>query len=133
MSSAGLFAPRGRAQEAPAPAPSVQLKTPHADEMAEYLELPQIENTSEWCGLEWWAENRKLFPNLARMARQYLGCPATSATVERLFSAVGHAFSKKRRSADADTLADIIFTKMNIGDPKHSADAASAWMDGVDD
>jgi len=49
------------------------------------------------------------------MARQYLGCPATSATaVERLFSQVGISFSQKRQSAQADAVADIIFTKMNV-------------------
>ena len=41
------------------------------------------------------------FPNLEVMARQYLGCPATSATVERLFSKVGVAFSDKRKSSEA--------------------------------
>jgi len=53
-------------------------------------------------------------PNLSVMARQYLGCPATSATVERLFSQVGISFSPKRQSAQAATVADIIFTKMNV-------------------
>ena len=48
------------------------------------------------------------------MARQYLGCPATSATVERLFSAVGLAFSNRRKSSSADTLADMAFTKLNL-------------------
>ena len=54
-------------------------------------------------------------PNLSFMARQYLGCPATSATVERLFSSVGIAFSDKRKRSQADTLSDILFTKMNVG------------------
>ena len=45
---------------------------------------------------------------------QYLGCPATSATVERLFSSVGIAFADKRKRSHADTLSDIIFTKMNV-------------------
>ena len=49
------------------------------------------------------------------MARQYLGCPATSATVERLFSTVGIAYTTKRQSAQADTLADIVFAKVNLG------------------
>ena len=31
------------------------------------------------------------------MARQYLGCPASSASVQRLFSKVGIAFSAKLR------------------------------------
>ena len=45
---------------------------------------------------------------------KYLGCPATSATVERLFSQVGIAYSAKRKSAGADTIADIIFTEQNV-------------------
>ena len=48
------------------------------------------------------------------MAGQYLGCPASSATVERLFSQVGIAFSNRRKSAEAGTIADIIFTKLNV-------------------
>jgi len=50
------------------------------------------------------------------MARQYLGCPATSATVERLFSQVqvGISFSPNRQRAQAATVADIIFTEINV-------------------
>jgi len=48
------------------------------------------------------------------MARQYLGCPATSATVERLFSQVGISFSPNRQRAQAATVADIIFTKIDV-------------------
>jgi len=62
----------------------------------------------------WWEKNAKKFPNLSVMARQYLGCPATSATVERLFSQVGISFSPKRQRAQVATVADIIFTKINV-------------------
>ena len=48
------------------------------------------------------------------MARQYLGCPASSATVERLFSLVGIAFSDKRKSSSASTLESIAFTKLSL-------------------
>ena len=48
------------------------------------------------------------------MARQYLGCPATSATVERLFSKVGIAFSAKRKSSEAATLESLMFTEANL-------------------
>ena len=48
------------------------------------------------------------------MARQYLGCPATSASVERLFSVVGNNFTKKRKNNEASTIADIVFTKVNL-------------------
>ena len=56
----------------------------------------------------------KRFPNLARMARQYHGVPATLATVERLFSAVGFAFADRRKGASAETLANLAFAKLNL-------------------
>ena len=89
---------------------------PHDDELAAYLSLPQVDwvSDSDWDALAWWEKNAKKFPNLSVMARQYLGCSATSATVERLFSQVGISFSPKRQSAQAVTVADIIFTKINV-------------------
>ena len=53
---------------------------------------------------EWWQEHAKEFPNVAVMARQYLGCPSSSAAVERLFFQVGIAFAAKSKSASAATL-----------------------------
>ena len=38
--------------------------------------------------LVWWGHNELHFPNLARMAAQFLGCPAASASCERVFSLV---------------------------------------------
>ena len=63
---------------------------------------------------EWWKEHANQFPNVAVMARQYLGCPASSAAVERLFSQVGIAFAAKRKSASAATLEDIMFSRINL-------------------
>ena len=60
------------------------------------------------------ANHVKDLPNLARMARQYLGVPATSATVERLFSVVGFAFADRRKSQSAETLANLAFAKLNL-------------------
>ena len=119
VASCSFFQPRvaGHARSAaanPAPVPKTDEAKPHTDELKAYLALPQIENSSEWAGLDWWKENEKYFPNLAVMARQYFGCPATSATVERLFSAVGIAFSKLRKSSKAETLSNIAFTNLNV-------------------
>ena len=117
VSSASFFAPRvaGAAQAAASPAPQPTAEnTPHTDELTAYLALPQIEYQTEWDALTWWENNAKKFPNLSVMARQYLGCPASSATVERLFSQVGIAFSDRRKTSKADTIADIIFTKLNV-------------------
>ena len=65
-------------------------------------------------GLTWWLEHQEQFPNLEVVARQYLGCPATSATVERLFSKVGVAFTAKRKRAEAETLENIMFAQANL-------------------
>ena len=112
-----IFIPRiaGAAQAAAVPVVETpKADRPHADELAAYLALPQIDYKTEWDALDWWKENATKFPNLSVMARQYLGCPASSATVERLFSQVGIAFSDWRKSATAATIADIIFTKLNV-------------------
>ena len=118
VSAASFFAPRvpGAAAQGTAAVttPTGTGDAPHDDELAAYLALPQIEYTTEWDALEWWEKNAKKFPNLSVMARQYLSCPASSATVERLFSQVGIAFTAKRKSAQAETLSDILFTKMNV-------------------
>jgi hypothetical protein len=63
---------------------------------------------------EWWLANAERFPNVERMARQYLGCPASSAAVERLFSAVGIAFSDKCKNTSAATLTDRMFARANL-------------------
>ena len=79
------------------------------DELKAYLELPQVKMKTEQEMLDWWQEHEDEFPNVAVMARQYLGCPATSAAVERLFSKVGICFSKKAKSSKANTLASKMF------------------------
>ena len=89
-------------------------EAPAKDELQAYLELPQVKCATEQEALNWWRDHTDEFPNLAVMARQYLGCPASSAAVERLFSQVGIAFSSKRKSAHADTLESILFARCNL-------------------
>jgi hypothetical protein len=84
------------------------------DELEAYLALPQVKCSTEKEALDWWRDHADEFPNLSVMARQYLGCPASSAAVERLFSQVGIAFSKKRQSAGADTVAEMMFARCNL-------------------
>ena len=84
------------------------------DELKEYLALPQIKFVSEKDATMWWKAHQTEFPNLEVMARQYLGCPASSASVERLFSQVGIAFSAKRKSADSATLEGLMFALANL-------------------
>ena len=84
--------------------------------LTDYLALLQIKYKTEQDALDFWKANAEKFPmgNLAVMARQYLGCPASSATVERLFSKVRIAFAAKRKSASATTLEDMAFAQANF-------------------
>jgi hypothetical protein len=53
----------------------------------------------------------KKFPHVAVMARQYLGVPASSAIVERIFSFAGCTFSDLRKSLDDTTLEDFMWIR----------------------
>ena len=69
------------------------------DELKAYLNVPQIKYVTEQDMMNWWKDHQGEFPNVAVMARQYLGCSTSSAAVERLFYQVAIAFSAKRKSA----------------------------------
>lgn len=73
--------------------------------------MPQILATAD--ALEWWKVHDSRFPSLARMARQYLAVPASSASVERLFSSVGLVKSDLRERLLDKTTTDIMFAKYN--------------------
>jgi hypothetical protein len=54
--------------------------------------------------LMWWKQHQQEFPRLARMARQYLAVPSSSASSETLFSSVGFEKSDLRGSGLDTTL-----------------------------
>ena len=76
-----------------------------------YLELPDEPMTTDV--LKWWAAHESVFPRLSRMARQYLGCPATSASAERLFSIAGRAFDDMRQGMDDGILEMLMWARVN--------------------
>ena len=52
-------------------------------------------------------------PDLARMARQWLGCPATSAGVERLFSKAGSMHHDLKGSMEDGSLEHSLIATAN--------------------
>ena len=76
-----------------------------------YLRVPAIDGEDNV--LRWWQEHEGRFPRMARMARQYLAVPASSASVERLFSSVGLVKSDLREKLLDSTTIDIMFAKHN--------------------
>ena len=82
MSLGGLLGGRIK-KEAAKPAPPTAL-----DELEQYLADTE-EPTIDVKVLLWWKEKEAKWPNLAKMVKQYFAVPASSAGVERVFSAAG--------------------------------------------
>ena len=54
--------------------------------------------------LGWWKSNSKNYPNLSKMAKDYLAIPGTSTSSERLFSSGKHLISDTRQSLSPSTI-----------------------------
>ena len=86
-------------------------------EVDKYLQLPALPTTRngvDTCPLEWWRLHEFELPHLAKMARQFLAMPASSAGVERLFTAAGTMHDDFRKSTKEDTLAMQLEVKINV-------------------
>ncbi|POW09423.1 hypothetical protein PSTT_06840 [Puccinia striiformis] len=79
--------------------------TPVKDELAIYLggiyRLPV--DQADKC-LDWWKDHQHEFPVLASIAKDYMACSATSASVERCFSAAADTCGRDRGSLAARTI-----------------------------
>lgn len=63
--------------------------------------------------LEWWKANSESLPGLSKLARKYLGVPASSATSERMFSVGSGTCSKIRTSLDPEHLSALVYLNTN--------------------
>lgn len=81
------------------------------EEIERYLKLEQQKMSTDV--LDWWSKHEKEFPRTSRMARQYLAIPATSACVERFFSAAGLAFDDLRQAMTEHNLEALMWAKFN--------------------
>ena len=63
--------------------------------------------------LKWWQAKETKWPNLCKMVKQYLAAPASSAGVERVFSAAGKMHGDLSKSVNADTLEYSLFAAIN--------------------
>jgi hypothetical protein len=78
-------------------------------ELNAYMRVQQVVNDTD--PLMWWKQHQEEFPRLARMTRQYLTVPASSASPERLFSSVGLVKSDLRGRLLDTTLIDVMWAK----------------------
>ena len=94
-----------------APAPAADAPAGSINQARAYLDSGPAQFSTD--PLEWWSDNESRFPNLARMAQQYLGCPATSASAERVFSLAGRLYSDLRQHMADVTLEERMWAKVN--------------------
>ena len=85
---------------------------PERDELEEYLSSP-LETDMELDLLAYWKLKESTWPKLAKMAKQYLAAPFSSAGVERVFSAAGKMHDDLRKSAKDSTLEHSLFAAFN--------------------
>ena len=91
-----------------------------SDEVDRYLRLPQIplqdRAGKDQDPLPWWKEYAFQFPFLSKMARQFLAAPASSASVERLFSAAGKMHDDQKKSTTEGCLESQLIVSVNYPD-----------------
>jgi len=66
----------------------------NADEIVLYLQEPRSIGSSD--PLQYWLKQHTKYPILSELARKYLSFPATSGSVERIFSVAGSLISSRR-------------------------------------
>ena len=95
-------------------------------ELNRYKLVPQIPPSRD--PLKWWAENVLKFPILGTLALRYLSIPATSASLERLWSVASQIITKTRTQLKSHVVADLMFLKEN----GHILGKHAAPMEGRD-
>lgn len=71
--------------------------------------VPLVENP-----LTWWRNNEGKHPEVAKLAKFYLGIPTTSATSERAFSTAGLIVTQRRNSLNPQTVRLLHFLNKNL-------------------
>ena len=62
---------------------------------------------------KYWQDNQKKYPLLSRLAKDVLGVPSSSASVERLFSNAGKVFTPERCCLTDGRFAQLMFIRCN--------------------
>ncbi|XP_073795657.1 E3 SUMO-protein ligase ZBED1 isoform X3 [Danio rerio] len=82
------------------------------EEVACYRQVPTL--PVELNPLAWWKDNESQFPHVAKLAKCYLGVPATSVPSERVFSTAGDIVTAQRSSLSSENVDIMVFLKKNL-------------------
>ena len=84
-----------------------------ASSVEQYLTEPLIELCRSNC-YDWWRNKKARFPQLAKLAQQYLAAPPTSVPSERVFSGASDLFDEKRNRLNLEKAEILLFIKSNF-------------------
>jgi hypothetical protein len=83
-----------------------------SNQITSYLELEKILPTNTTMAAEvFWATEGSAYPRLRHLARRLLSIPASSDSVERLFSITGAILSARRNHLSATTVESLLLRK----------------------
>ena len=80
-------------------------------ELSDYVNLKVSKDVEI---MQFWRDNKLLFPKLFRVARKVLCVPATSAASERVFSTAGRLLDKRRTTLSPDNVNSLLFLHSNM-------------------
>lgn len=78
-------------------------------EVQRYLAEPNIERMEN--PLSYWERQKRLYPNLYKLALSFLSTPASSVPCERVFSKAGEVVSKKKKSLKTKNCGETIVSE----------------------
>ncbi|KAJ4949705.1 hypothetical protein JOQ06_021214 [Pogonophryne albipinna] len=81
-------------------------------EVQRYMTDPPLERSKD--PLAYWVDHQNVYPNLFKLAKQFLCMPASSVPSERVFSKCGEIVSKKRNRLNPKTVEKIMFLIKNL-------------------
>jgi hypothetical protein len=85
--------------------------TPKFDELEMYLKMTIDDKFKISNPLPFWQCHQENLPNLAKLARRLYSIPATSAGVERQFSAAGIVINERRCSLNPETVEEVMLVR----------------------
>lgn len=75
--------------------------------------LSEERSAKNTCPLEYWKSSENKFPRLAKLAKVYLAIPASSGSVERLFSIAGSIGRSRRSKLSVQYLERLLMYREN--------------------
>ena len=123
--------PVGAASSSYGPEPAMEaLDTEVNAQLDRFAALPP-KATMGISAMAWWREHAWQFPHLAVVAMHLSGMPASTAALERLFSAAGRAVNRHRSRLRDAKAATLIFGHANVSRGWTGASRRSRRADGT--